>query len=163
MAKPLKNRECGPCTECCEGWLNMDINGTHIHAGHPCPNLSAKGCSTYEDRPEVCRGYACSWLKNDLDLPEWLRPDNSRVIVQQLPRVAVITAIPGGKKVPPRALNHLKKLADTRRSALVYYGRSKENGKFSTEMKASSYAPPGCQSELEKLQKIVKHMDKSKP
>jgi hypothetical protein len=53
--------------------------------GKPCHFLGAKGCAIYKDRPEdPCKAYKCEWLKDDGTLyPEWLRPDQSKVILTQ--------------------------------------------------------------------------------
>ena len=29
-----------------------------IHSNLPCPNLATNGCTIYEKRPEICRGYS---------------------------------------------------------------------------------------------------------
>jgi hypothetical protein len=79
--KPKINRKCGECTMCCQGWLTGEAHGYSFYPGMPCHYVGCSGCSIYEDRPEdPCKSYKCIWLgENDL-LPEWFRPDQSKLI-----------------------------------------------------------------------------------
>ena len=75
-----KQRPCGECTRCCEGWLRANIKGHKIYPGHACYFLG-KNCTIYKDRPaSPCQTYNCEWKINK-DFPEWMRPDISNVIV----------------------------------------------------------------------------------
>lgn len=75
-----KQKPCGECTRCCEGWLRANIKGHKIYPGHACYFLG-KNCTIYKDRPaSPCQTYNCEWRINK-DFPEWMRPDISNVIV----------------------------------------------------------------------------------
>jgi hypothetical protein len=74
-------RECGSCTECCQGWLSGQAQGKQFYSGHPCHYVCEKGCSIYENRPEnPCKTFECEWLRNN-DVPEWMKPDKCKVII----------------------------------------------------------------------------------
>lgn len=45
----------------------------------PCQHLIQIGCGIYEERPPVCRRFACGWLQAP-NLPEALRPDRCGVL-----------------------------------------------------------------------------------
>lgn len=49
-----------------------------------CSNWSKKTkCSIYENRPKVCAGFECLWLKDPI-LPEEIRPDKSGAVLKML-------------------------------------------------------------------------------
>jgi hypothetical protein len=76
-------RSCNGCTACCEGWLWGSAHGHNFYAGRPCHFMCESGCSIYENRPEdPCKTFKCMWLIND-DIPEWLKPNLSKVIIVQ--------------------------------------------------------------------------------
>ena len=73
-------RICGDCSICCEGWLFATVNGYNIYPGRPCQFMN-KGCTIYDERPDFpCRAFKCDWLENN-DIPEWLQPNLSKVIL----------------------------------------------------------------------------------
>ena len=44
-----KERECGTCTKCCEGWNVFNIQGKSIKPGKPCSFVEeGKGCTIYK-------------------------------------------------------------------------------------------------------------------
>ncbi len=55
-------RKCGTCNACCVWPSVEEINKP---ARTPCQHLHKQGfrCTIYEDRPEVCSKYNCSWLR----------------------------------------------------------------------------------------------------
>ena len=63
-------RKCGPCNLCC---VIPAIPQLNKPADTPCEHLTKDGCGIYEDRPQVCRDFACNWLAGVTD--EWIRPD----------------------------------------------------------------------------------------
>lgn len=65
-------RKCGACTLCCTLPAIPELDKP---AGVPCRHLTAKGCGIYDspERPELCRSFACNWLKGAVD--EHARPD----------------------------------------------------------------------------------------
>ena len=74
-------RKCDGCTACCEGWLEGVAHGKPFYPGRPCHFSGCDGCSIYEYRPESpCKTYSCEWLVNN-DVPEWMKPDRSKVII----------------------------------------------------------------------------------
>ena len=77
-----KNRQCSPCTACCDGWLQINVYDVQVYPGHPCPHVSEAGCQIYPDRPVFpCRIFECGWVTDDSPLPDWMRPDLANVIV----------------------------------------------------------------------------------
>lgn len=78
-------RECSGCTECCKGVLRCNVFGRELTRGNPCHYLGKTGCTVYEARPvSPCQTYKCVWLMSD-DLPLWMKPENSGVIVTKRP------------------------------------------------------------------------------
>lgn len=71
--------ECGSCSACCK-LLAIDAEtATHeplVKAQNQwCPHArKGCGCSIYDQRPDVCRDFACVWLTSSEHAPE-LRPD----------------------------------------------------------------------------------------
>ncbi len=67
-------RECGSCSECCTILAVQFPNYMKPHDSK-CEYVRLEGgCSIYNKRPEVCRGYQCGWLELDA-LPNSCRPD----------------------------------------------------------------------------------------
>ena len=65
-------KACGTCSMCCK---LPSIAELEKPAGVWCQHvLKGKGCGIYEARPEVCRAFRCSWLR-DPDSPDSWRPD----------------------------------------------------------------------------------------
>ncbi len=51
-------------------------------AGRWCVHIAqGRGCTAYEARPSSCRDFSCGWLMQP-GIPEALRPDRSKVILQ---------------------------------------------------------------------------------
>lgn len=80
MKQPTTNRACTNCTACCEGWLGGEAYGKRFQSGCPCHFKCETGCSIYDSRPFTCKSFNCEWLLNK-DLPEWMKPNLSGVIV----------------------------------------------------------------------------------
>ena len=81
IKKFQNNRSCNSCTKCCDGWLAGNIYGHDMYTGKPCHFVKSDGCSIYNERPQnPCRIFKCEWLIN-LDIPEWLHPKKSEVII----------------------------------------------------------------------------------
>ena len=77
-------RSCGDCSMCCEGFLAADIHGYQMMQGVPChfKAQSSKGCcSIYDNRPSVCVNYKCLYLLSPKQVPEWMKPNRSDVIL----------------------------------------------------------------------------------
>jgi hypothetical protein len=153
LAKQAVPRDCQPCTACCDGWLQIQIHGTPVSPGHPCPHSTGKGCNDYENRPaDPCVQFICGWRREDSPLPEWMKPDNAKVIVlldqgtwRGLP---LDVAVPVGRRIPPRALNYLKQFAEARRRVLLYAEQIEEQGAYTNRQDVSAYGPPAFQQEM---------------
>ena len=142
-------RQCLPCTTCCQGWLYAEVLGNVLRAGHGCPHSKPEGCGVYETRPETpCRTYVCSWVVADSPLPDWMRPDLSGVIVllnATWEDTRVITAIPAGQTIPEASLAWLKNYAQTHRRPLIYYERTLQDGEYSG-LKRFGFGPPALRA-----------------
>ena len=86
MTDIAPSRECGNCTACCEGWLHGVVRGKEMYRGKPCHFLGCNRCTIYEERPiEPCRNFNCVWLMDQThELPEWMKPELSKVIIKEL-------------------------------------------------------------------------------
>ncbi len=77
-----KPRPCGECAACCQGWLTTQVLQHEIRLGNPCPHTDGKCCKIHAKRPEQpCRVFHCGWAMSNSDLPEWMLPSRSGVIV----------------------------------------------------------------------------------
>ncbi len=75
-------RHCGKCTACCDGWLQIKIDGQDVFPGKPCPHSTGHSCRIYDRRPkDPCREFICGWLEPGSPLPDWFRPDKIGVMV----------------------------------------------------------------------------------
>ena len=99
-------RTCDGCTTCCEGWLHGSAHGHKFYPGKPCHFLG-KGCTIYADRPkDPCEGYNCVWVDTD-ELPMWMRPDLSRVMVTRrvINGIEFYDVIEAGKPLEAKVLS----------------------------------------------------------
>lgn len=71
----MKERICGDCTLCCEGWLKGNILGNKFGGGIPCKFVKVgQGCGIHQDRPaNPCKIFKCSYLQ-DINIPEKFKP-----------------------------------------------------------------------------------------
>ncbi len=75
-------RPCGECSLCCDGWVKTHVLGHDIDFGKPCPFSSGHNCTIHEKRPDdPCRAFFCGWAEPESDLPDWLQPSQSGVIM----------------------------------------------------------------------------------
>lgn len=85
-------------------------------------------------------------------LPDWMKPNNSKVIVlfnqSSWRGMPVDLAVPVGKKIPPRALNWLQQFAESNNRALLYSEQIAENGAFTNKQSVNAYGPPDFQQEM---------------
>ncbi len=137
-------RQCLPCSACCEGWLYAKVNEHIVKPGHACPHSLKQGCGIYADRPkDPCRTFICSWVVAGSPLPDWMRPDLSGAIVLlSLPWEGelVISAIPVGAEIPPKTLEWLQAYASKHQRPLIFYTRVMENGEYKG-LKKFGYGP----------------------
>lgn len=89
-------KSCGTCTECCKGILNITVNSIKYSDGNKCKEWCKSGCKNYSIRPHDCKNYNCGWLMDE-SIVEWMRPDKSKVFINDSTKDTVIY---NGKKVP---------------------------------------------------------------
>ncbi len=153
MATNTLARECRPCTACCDGWLQIRVNGVPVFPGRPCPHSTGSGCNDYEHRPvDPCVRFICGWRMDGSPLPDWMKPHNSKVIVlfdQQTWRgYPVDVAVPVGRRIPPRALKWLQQFAEKNNRMLLYSEQIVENGVYTKQQSAFAFGPPEFQQEV---------------
>jgi len=158
MSLPKLSRSCMGCTACCDGWLQMMIGDAHVHPGCPCPYSTGSGCSNYENRPkDPCINFNCGWVIENSPLPEWMKPNNSKVIVifnkLQWQGVAVDLAVPVGEKIPQESLAWLMQFSAQHYRPLIYMEQQMENGQFNIKQQVFGYGPPAFQADLVQWQK----------
>jgi hypothetical protein len=74
---PPQVRECGSCTSCCT-LLEVTEVGTAVNEW--CKHCEAgKGCTIYDQRPQMCRSFSCAWLQGHLD-DNWY-PEKAGMVV----------------------------------------------------------------------------------
>lgn len=75
------SRECGTCSMCCK---IPSIEELSKPAETWCQHCKpGKGCMIYENRPEVCREYICYWLMAEDVVPDWMKPSESRILLDE--------------------------------------------------------------------------------
>jgi len=80
--KAQSPRPCGDCAACCQGWLTTHALGHDIYLDHPCPYTDGHGCTIHAERPkDPCKIFFCAWAEQDSELPQWMQPNQSGVIV----------------------------------------------------------------------------------
>lgn len=131
----------------------MVIQGVRVYPGHPCPHSTGAGCDDYTNRPlDPCHQFNCGWIIEGSPLPEWMKPNNARVIVlfdkltwNGLP---VDLAVPVGKRIPPRALGWLQDFSRKHGRPLIYTEQVLQGGQFQPEQQVFGYGPPEFQQEV---------------
>jgi len=142
-----KKRECQPCTACCDGWVQMVINGVAVYPGKPCPHSTDKGCDNYANRPvDPCSNFKCGWIVENSPLPDWMRPDEGKVIVifnkLQWNGYPVDVAVPVGEKIPPKSLDWFKKFSEEYMRPLIYMEQVIKSGELQKQQETIGYGPP---------------------
>lgn len=150
--KPKAERECRPCTACCDGWVRITVAGHEARPGRPCPHSTGSGCDDYLHRPQdPCVNFVCGWRIAGSPLPDWMKPSEARVIVlfgkTQWNGLPVDLALPVGLKVPPRALQWLKTFAQQQGRPLLYTEQVREGGQFTGEQTVYGFGPPDFQEQ----------------
>ena len=81
VAPRANGRECGSCSLCCRVFEIAELNKpAHTWCQHCRPGKG--GCSIYDDRPPVCRGFKCMWLR-DASCPDHWFPRRARMVVHE--------------------------------------------------------------------------------
>lgn len=153
MTKQALPRECQPCTACCDGWLQIRVNGVPVYPGHPCPHSTGAGCNDYANRPlDPCVHFVCGWRRDGSPLPDWMKPNNSKVIVlfdqSRWRGLPVDVAVPVGKRIPPRALEWLQRFAENNNRMLLYSEQIVKDGEYTKEQAVSAFGPPAFQQDM---------------
>jgi hypothetical protein len=101
---------------------------------------------------DPCVHFICGWRMDASPLPEWMKPNNAKVIVlfnqSSWRGLPVDVAVPVGRKIPPRALEWLQQFAERNNRMLLYSEQIVENGAFTKEQSVSAYGPPEFQQEM---------------
>lgn len=153
-----QQRICQPCTGCCDGWVRMVIEGEEVYPGRPCRHSTGQGCDDYERRPQdPCHDFNCGWVVADSPLPDWMKPNEAKVIVLfsklNWRGMPVDLAVPVGKRIPPRALQWLKQFSERNLRPLIFTEQIESNGEFQKEQQLFVHGPPEFQQEFTQLQK----------
>ena len=111
------------------------------------------GCNDYANRPvDPCVHFICGWRMDGSPLPEWMKPNNSKVIVlfdqSRWRGLPVDVAVPVGKRIPPRALEWLQQFAEKNNRMLLYSEQIVENGVYTNQQSVSAFGPPEFQQEM---------------
>jgi hypothetical protein len=122
IKKFQNNRDCNGCTKCCDGWLESTIYGHDMYIGKPCHFVKSDGCSIYNERPQnPCKIFQCEWLTN-LDIPEWLYPKKSEVILlkKEINNILYLEVIEAGKKLSVEILNWIISIFTNNKINVLY-------------------------------------------
>jgi len=141
----MKERQCFPCSACCEGWLTTKINGVQVMPGKPCVHATEQGCGIYAKRPHnPCVIFKCGWLQGLHDMPEHMRPSEAGAIVifnRLWHGREVIRAVPTGEKIPADTLEWLMALSKKLSLPLLFSEHEFKDGRFIGKKKLG-YGPP---------------------
>ena len=78
LAAAAARRQCGACHACC---VHVGVPELHKAPGVRCERLADEGgCSQYDERPESCQTYRCTWRQGWLDDSD--RPDLLGVLIE---------------------------------------------------------------------------------
>jgi hypothetical protein len=124
-----------------------------MYPGNPCKHSNPKGCTNYENRQQdPCRSFHCAWILEDSQLPDWLKPDNSKAIVVRdkwkWNGYPVDLAVAVGKKIPPRTLKWLMEFAEKHQRLLIYTEQIIEDGNYLKQQEFTGFGPPAFQRDL---------------
>lgn len=149
-------RDCRSCTACCDGWVQMTIQGIPVHPGRPCVHSTGDGCDDYANRPkDPCINFNCGWVVPESPLPAWMKPCNAKVIVifnkTRWLNLPVDVAVPVGRRIPPRALQWLKDFAVQNGRPLLFSEQLKEKGQYQQKQLFSAHGPADFQQHIERL------------
>ena len=124
-------RKCHPCTACCEGYVDLGDELEISKETGSCTHCMNSGCNIYASRPkEPCQIFECLWLTNKSPLPNWMKPDQSRVIVtlnkfKQTDEI-VMVAIQMDSNIPQRTLYWLHEYIAKHKISLALLGDKDE-------------------------------------
>lgn len=153
-----QQRDCGTCTACCDGWVQMNINGDEVYPGCACPHSTGSGCDDYANRPtDPCVNFICGWVQDNSPLPDWMRPTEAGAIVLlnelNWADLAVDLAIPVGYQIPDKTLDWLKRHAENEMRPLIYLQQDNTKQDLNKEQQVLAYGPPEFQQHVLALQR----------
>jgi len=156
MSNAKQSRECSSCTACCDGWISITVYGEEIGFDRPCPHTTGSGCGIYEKRPvDPCRNFRCGWLIDGSPLPDWMRPDKSKVIVMfnKYSRGShqIDAAVIMGEELPPASLEWLKHFTLQNERALIITGTVINEGDDSPRTTITVFGPDVLKNEIGSL------------
>jgi hypothetical protein len=142
----INQRNCQPCTACCEGWLDIHTPVVQAHLGKACTHCVNQSCSIYNNRPyDPCQSFHCAWRQEGSLLPYDMRPDLSGVIVMtdqlQWQGEDVIVAVAKGSRIPARTFHWLCSLAQLTSRQLVAVEHKQNAEGFSGELNLRTVGP----------------------
>nr|VFK17013.1 MAG: hypothetical protein BECKLFY1418C_GA0070996_102815 [Candidatus Kentron sp. LFY] len=119
----------------------------------PCPHSTGGGCDDYDNRPgDTCGNFDCAWIIEGSLLPDWMKPNNAKVIVildkLNWNGLAVDLAVPVGRRIPPRSLDWLIGYSRENMRPLIYTEQVMASGKFQRQQQIFGYGPPAFQQDL---------------
>ena len=129
------------------------IDGQPVYPGRPCQHSTGAGCRVYEIRPEEpCRRFECDWVRPDSVLPQWMKPNEARVIVLPALRLwqglPVDVALPVGRRIPERALGWLRRHAEQTGRPLIYLEHERQGTGLNDRPQVMGCGPPAFRQEL---------------
>lgn len=134
----INQRNCLPCTACCEGWLSIEAPIAKAQLGQACTHCTQQGCGIYDARPQdPCQSFHCAWHQDGTLLPHDMRPDLSGVIVMldqlEWQGEDVIVAVATGARIPARTFHWLCSLAKITSRQLVAVAYEQDEHGFNGE------------------------------
>jgi hypothetical protein len=78
MSKRQPHRQCSGCHECCTIYAIPEYDSPY---GEPCRHVCEAGCAIHDqERPLICTGFECEWVRDRSRFPEYMRPDTSGIV-----------------------------------------------------------------------------------
>ena len=153
MDQQTPPRECRPCTACCDGWLEINVEGARAKLGSPCPHSTGAGCNNYAHRPvNPCVTFRCGGRKEGSPYPDWMKPSESKVIVLFNQRtwqgMPVDVGVPVGASIPPQTLEWLKRFAEINHRPLLWSEQIMRDGAYTGQQRVAMHGPPAFQQEM---------------
>lgn len=113
-------RECGTCHECC---VHLPVEPLNKPKGIACEHLNVLSdcgsCAIYDQRPNACQLYKCSWLEGLF--VESLKPDKCGILaeVAYIGKPLILTLVMGFEHVAGSVEKHMDDLRASVKPGLV--------------------------------------------
>ncbi|MGL4635549.1 MAG: hypothetical protein ACRCWF_06195 [Beijerinckiaceae bacterium] len=104
-------RTCGTCTLCCKVYEVPPVSKPRDQWCKHCK--PGQGCSIWEDRPQFCRDFHCTWIQDTSFGPEW-QPSVSKFVMNWADEKQLFVTVDHTQPVAYRRepyYSHFKKLA----------------------------------------------------